>query len=203
MLRGIKMIAFDLFGVILTEGHIISNGLMPLLPRRIEKQQVSSLYQQFNLGRIDEYEFWSSLGMDQHIPIRQAFLQGFTLDPWYEMVLAALEHKYRIAIVSNLPPDWADEMISRFEFDRHFSPCLFSGHQRCKKPDQEIYRKLISRSRLQAEQIAFVDDRLENLQTAHELGMTTLYYQKEDEAHGYKPDFYIQQLDELSALFTA
>ena len=201
MTDSIKMIAFDLFGVILTEGHLISNALIRLLPAHIEKAQVKFLYEKLNLGQIHEDEFWSSLGLADSIRIRGKFLTSFTLDPEYKKVVESLSSEYRLSILSNLPAAWADELMVRFKFGQHFLPCLFSGHARCKKPNAEIYHKLIKLSKLRAEQIAFIDDRLENLHSAHELGFGTVHYHRQDALHPYKADYTIRQLGELPALF--
>lgn len=198
------MIAFDLFGVILSEGHLISNVLIQLLPAHIEKSQVKFFYEKLNLGQIQEDEFWALLGLTGSNHIRRHFLTSFELDPEYKKVVESLSRGYRLSILSNLPAAWADELMGRFKFGQHFFPCLFSGHARCKKPNAEIYHKLITLSRLPAEQIAFIDDRLENLQSAHELGFSTVHYHRQDDTlHPYKADYTIRQLGELPALFRA
>lgn len=201
MTQSIKLIAFDLFGVILTEGHLVSNVLMQLLPQGSQKKQVKLLYEKFNLGQLNEDEFWSRLGLTDSDKVRRIFLNSFHLDVDYKKVTESLNKNFRLAILSNLPPAWADELMIRFQFTQSFSPCLFSGHEGCKKPDPDIYQKLISQSRVPATHIAFIDDRLENLQSAHQLGFTTIYYHREDESHPYKADHTIRQLGELLTLF--
>jgi len=64
VMNPIKMIAFDLFGVIFSEGHLISNVLMRLLPARCQKSQVKTLYEEFGEGR------WLLLMTDLKICVR-------------------------------------------------------------------------------------------------------------------------------------
>lgn len=202
-LNNIKMISFDLFGVIITEGHLISNVLLPLLPSSSQKPRVKSLYNQYNLNEITETDFWNGIGVQDNQLLRSVFLSRFQLDPDFRITIDQLLKNYNLSILSNLPPDWAKALSKKFEFEEIFNPCLFSGLTGCKKPQPEIYNLLIAKSGIPAHQIAFIDDRLENLQTAHELGMTTIYYQREHELHTFRPGFRINKLGELLAIMNS
>lgn len=200
------LLAFDLFGVLITEPHLVSNGLMTLLPDTCSHQEVKRAYNAFNVGRISEADFWASIQgcLDKTADlslIRSRFLDLFQLDPDYKTVITALGASYRLAILSNSPPDWADALTKKFAFKQHFKPCLFSGHCGCKKPQPEIYQQLIRDSGVNADRIVFIDDRRENLLTAHQYGMTTVQYWHEEDSNNYLPDRTIHQLADLVALF--
>ena len=155
--NNIKLIAFDLFGVIFSEGHLISNVLMQLLPVNCDKSLVKSLYENFNTGNISEAEFWHPLGFTDYKIIRQTFLQSFKLDKDLQSVVNKLKPVYQLSILSNLPPDWADSLLELHQFEQTFSPQIFSGHVECKKPQPEIYRILQAQSVISAEHIVFID----------------------------------------------
>ena len=194
------MVCFDLFGVLISEGHLISNVLSPLLPASCKQSQLRALYNEFNLANITEQAFWQGLEIDDVSSIRNIFLRCFQLDEDYEKVIQALQPHYQLSILSNLPADWADWLVESFRFDQHFSPRLFSGHTRCKKPEKEIYQKLIDQSGLEPAQIIFIDDRLENLKTAKSIGMNVVYYQREEEPFNFSADATIHRLGELLLL---
>lgn len=206
-----NMLVFDLFGVLISEGHLISNTLMHLLPAGTDKRNVKTAYERYNIGEINEKDFWADIGQAENTTeykqfkldtnLRTNFLNSFMLDPEYGRVIAELGKTQRLSILSNCPPDWADNLSDRFQFDKHFELQIFSGHVQCKKPHADIYQILLRESGLPAQHIAFVDDRLENLQTAHELGMTTIYYQREYEDHSYQADHRIKKLSEIFSLF--
>jgi FMN phosphatase YigB (HAD superfamily) len=198
----IEYIVFDLFGVLFSEGHLVSNVLMDLLPHGSDKGQVKSAYDKYNLGLIKEAEFWPSIGVSQPTQLRDEFLGHFTLDPEYHDVIGELSPRFRLGILSNLPADWAQAFISSFDFDSRFSPCLFSGQAGCKKPRREIYWLFQQQAGTPFEQMVFIDDRLENLQSAYEQGMTTVYYQRDNENHAYRADFTIQRLGQLVNILT-
>jgi putative hydrolase of the HAD superfamily len=196
-MNNIQLVAFDLFGVIIEEGHLVRNVLRPLLPSGHAQARVKPLYNDYNLARIDEQAFWSGLGIEDFAEIRRAFLDAFRLDPDYAEILEALAARYRLAILSNLPADWADALVARFDLARDFAPILFSGHCRHKKPNPAIYRLLIGQSALPSRQILFIDDRLENLETASHEGMRTVYLQRETLQHRFQPDHRIDRLGQL------
>ncbi len=191
------MIAFDLFGVIIEEGHLIQNALKPLLPREVDQDRVKPLYNDFNINQISEQEFWSGIGIDAFQTIREDFLNTFTLDPGFDQVIDALQQRYRLAILSNLPSDWADALVEKFELARWFAPMCFSGHLEHKKPQPDIYQSLMQQSQLTADRIVFIDDRLENLQAATAAGMATIYVQREVESVDYRPDATISELAQV------
>lgn len=61
----IKMIAFDLFGVVFTEGHMVSVTLMPLLPEDSTKSVVKDFYSRYTRGDITEAAF-----LERHWSVR-------------------------------------------------------------------------------------------------------------------------------------
>jgi putative hydrolase of the HAD superfamily len=196
----VKLIAFDLFGVIIEEGHLIRNVLKPLLPPGLDRSRVKPLYNDYNLALISEQEFWNGIGIEDYTDISQCFLNAFRTDPDYPAVIQQLGTNYRLSILSNLPPDWADALTARFHLEQTFSPIIFSGHLRQKKPERGIYQALVEQTKLTPDQILFIDDRLENLATAAAMGMHTVYYQREQETHSFVPDYRINHLAQLITL---
>ena len=194
------MIAFDLFGVILEEGHLISNGLFKYLPDDIDKKKVKRLYKDYNLNQLNEKRFWHEIGILDYQAIRQTFLNEFKLDPEFESVISQLGKQFKLSILSNLPADWADALSRKYNFASRFDPICFSGHLGYQKPQPEIYLHLVNQSGLNPENIIFVDDRLENLKAAKTLGMQVIYFQRENETYPFQPDVTIQKLSDLLIL---
>lgn len=192
-----KMIAFDLFGVVFTEGHMVSGTLMPLLPLGTEKKRVNEVYHQYTNGQIKEADFWRGIGVDDSPQLREMFLNSFELDQDLNSIIKILSPRYDVSILSNLAPDWADFLIKKFEFESIFKPIVVSGKEGFGKPDKRIYEALIERSQLASKEIVFIDDRLENLATAHQLGMKTIHYQGEPDHFAFEPDHQINTLNDV------
>ncbi|MDQ6978463.1 MAG: HAD-IA family hydrolase [Ghiorsea sp.] len=193
----IKMVAFDLFGVVITEGHMVSNALMPLLPQGTSLTMVKSFYNPYTRGEISEETFWQGIGQPEYKQLRQDFLHTFFLNAELPKVLQVLSGKYRLAILSNLGKDWADTLITKFQFEQTFSPIIISGKEGCQKPNPAIYERLLVQSQLDADEIMFIDDRLENLAAAHVLGMKTVHYKHEPDDFDFQADYQIQKMSEL------
>ena len=198
------MIAFDLFGVVFTEGHMVSGTLMPLLPAGTDKKLVKGFYQQYTDAQISESAFWQGIGLSNeqqnYSQLRDAFLNSFALDNDLPELIEKLSGCYAFSILSNLATDWADFLIDKFEFESTFDPIVVSGKEGVGKPHKRIYQALIKRSQLDANEIVFVDDSLENLATAHALGMQTVHYQREPDDFDYQADYQITSLKELLAI---
>jgi HAD superfamily hydrolase (TIGR01509 family) len=193
----IKLIAFDLFGVLISDGHLVSHGLMPLLPPAISRQDVKPHYDAYTGGRIPEAAFWENIGLSVDSAVRHRFLDGFETDAELEPVIRALQGRYQLGILSNLGAEWGDMLESRFHFSRTFTPRIISGEVQCQKPEPQIFEKLISAAAVAGEHIAFIDDRLENLAVAGDFGMTTIHYRREADNHPFKPDYTLHRLGEI------
>lgn len=205
------MVAFDLFGVVFTEGHMVSGTLMPLLPSTAKQPVVKSFYKQYTRGDISEAAFWQGIEQDtkqaqnkqplpQQLPqqLREDFLNTFVLDEDLIPVLEKLSTHYTLSILSNLAKDWADELTQKHPLlNQYFSPIVVSGKVGCEKPHKDIYKILIKQSGLNANEILFIDDRLENLVTAHQLGITTVHFQREPDDFDYKADYTVEKLHDV------
>ena len=73
-----------------------------------------------------------------------------------------------------------------------FEGTVISAFERCVKPDEKIYRILLDRYGLIAEECLFIDDSLANIEAANKLGFKTYHFH--DDAD--KLEEYINQLKE-------
>lgn len=93
-------------------------------------------------------------------------------------VLEALSGNYRLAIISNATPsmDW---VFDRLDIRKYFHTIILSAHVKTEKPDEAIYK--IALERLQAESIdcIFIDDKLENVESASRVGIRAFHLDRE------------------------
>lgn len=196
-MANLQLIAFDLFGVVISDGHLVTNGLMPLLPEGITKAAVKPHYDAYTGGQITEAAFWEGINLTVDSVIRNGFLNGFELDADLAEVTYALSRRYRLGILSNLGAEWGEILEERFAFSEHFEPRIISGAVKCQKPEPAIYEVLMTASGVGGEHIAFIDDRRENLAVAKDFGMTTIHYQRERDPHPFVPDYTIRSLADV------
>ncbi len=198
----IKLIAFDLMGVIFTEPHIISNLLYSLLPEPKDYAFIKEKYSLYTKGKISNQEFWKSVYKGYNYEdFEKTYLDKIKIDKDYKEIINYLKQKYELGIISNLPKEWGEYLIKKYELDKVFNPIVISGEVKVKKPNTEIYKIFQNEVKTQFNEIAYIDDRKSNLKPAHILGMKTIWYKKEEDNLNFMPDYTINRLKELINLF--
>ena len=91
---------------------------------------------------------------------------------------------YRTAILSNMPVDKLAFMkeSSRFEWIGDFDPAIFSCDYLLVKPEPEIYRLCLEKLAVDPGACIFLDDVLQNVQAARDLGMHAIHFRSPAEA---------------------
>lgn len=98
---------------------------------------------------------------------------------WIRGLMAA---GYRTYLLSNFPDRIYRQAEEELSFVRDVSGAVFSYTVKTVKPEPEIYKILLERYRLMPEECVFIDDRPENLKTAHKLGMKTVLFTSYEQA---------------------
>ena len=86
-----------------------------------------------------------------------------------ELVRRLKSHGYCVYYLSNIPQDVLDLLRDRGVLDG-FDGGVASCEVHINKPDPKIYKALLDKYSLKAEECVFIDDRLENVQAAFALG---------------------------------
>lgn len=91
-----------------------------------------------------------------------------------------LRKNYRLFVLSNTNPQHIDHIRRRFralcegaEFDSLFERCFYSHTLHLRKPDPEIYRRVIAEAGIVPEETLFIDDNACNLPGAEIAGLKT------------------------------
>ena len=194
----IKLIAFDLNGVLLKSGHLVSENLMSFVekPYSFVKKQ----YLKYSVGKISREDFWGSVGMDLKEGERKLY-ERVKLNVNLNL-LEMLSKRYTLVIVSNLPKEW----IKILFFDRapklFFKHVIISGDVGVRKPDRKMYEKLLSESKVSPNEIVFIDDKKSNLMVARDFGMITIWMRGRGDDAPFEPDFTISSLEELPSILS-
>ncbi|WP_346857936.1 HAD family phosphatase [uncultured Draconibacterium sp.] len=98
-----------------------------------------------------------------------------------ENVLVAeklLKNDYKVYGLTN----WSIETIHHFyrkcPLVNSFHGIVVSSEEGVIKPNAELYKILLERYNLKAEESVFIDDRIDNIETAGKLGFNTIHYQE-------------------------
>lgn len=82
---------------------------------------------------------------------------------------------YKVFILSNLSSD-SYEYLKDFEFIKCIDGGVFSYQERSCKPEEKIYRVLLERYKLNADETVFLDDKPENIKVAESLGINGIVF---------------------------
>ena len=66
--------------------------------------------------------------------------------------------------------------IMNYAFLNYFEGIVVSGDEKIKKPDYKIYQILLNRYNVNAKESVFIDDALENIKAANDLGFHTIQF---------------------------
>ena len=82
---------------------------------------------------------------------------------------------YRVYYLSNYNRKGFEKAYASYRFFRHMDGGVVSWQEKLVKPGAEIYRCLLDRYHLKAEETLFLDDTLPNIETAENLGFKTVH----------------------------
>jgi len=172
------------------------NVLIPIEPRRTEKAftqlgaspslwEQTELFQKLEIGQIEPKAFLTAI--QPHFfrktiltrDIRAAW--NALLDPLPEeniQLLKKYRPNYRLFLLSNtnaLHIDHIRETAGPFlyrQFYRQFEKVYYSQEVGLRKPEADMYRKVLEENQLKPEETLFIDDKTENTVAAEALGIS-------------------------------
>jgi 2-haloacid dehalogenase len=90
-------------------------------------------------------------------------------------LLDPLKAKFRLFGLTNWSAEAFPVIYPKYEFFKVFEGIVVSGEEKVIKPGKEIYQLLLNRYGLLAYESLFIDDSLKNIETANELGFSTIH----------------------------
>ena len=143
---------------------------------------------QYEIGSISETEFLSAFA--KHIPdativdIKNAWNLIIGSFPKYRLdFLKTLSKKYRLFLLSNTDETHINNFKLKFgasfyaDFENCFEKIYYSFEIGMRKPNIEIFTHVLLEKNLVANQTLFVDDKLENIESAKTIGIQTWHLQ--------------------------
>jgi len=193
-------VVFDFMGVVFREGMVLTNLLIPMFRPPLPMAEIRERYQRFVLGEIVSEQFWLGIAPDYR-RAQEAYLNCFDLSDGFEVVYD-LRDRYILAVLSEIPVEWGDYLVSKFHLDRIFDVMVLSGQVGVTKPDTRIFQILMERLG-NDRPYHFIDDNQTNLMVASSLGWKTIWMRNrisEFCCPGFEPDVSIETLPELRQL---
>jgi len=128
--------------------------------------------------------------LQKQFPEFQSLIQLY-YDQWEVMLhgdipetvslLYRLKEQFNVYGLTN----WSAETITiayeRFPFFKEFNGIVVSGEEKMIKPDKRLYHILLDRYNLKVENTIFIDDNLNNVKAAEELGINAIHFKSSDQ----------------------
>ena len=177
-----KSIVFDLGGVMVDfdpKAYLVDR----LCNAEIEEQVYeltfgSEEWKLLDAGEISRFEGNHRM-LEKARAAGRAFEAQGVLDDWLhilrprhrmqDLVRRLKSHGYCVYYLSNIPQDVLDLLTAQGILEQ-FDGGVASCEVHINKPDPRIYQALLEKYSLKASECVFIDDRLENVQAAFELG---------------------------------
>ena len=189
----IRNIVFDI-GNVLTDfrwkGFLEDKGFDAEMIRRIARASVESpLWQEIDRGEWDReklMEEFVKLDPEIEAEIRRAYdnVHGMVTPrdyaiPW---IRELKEKGYRVYYLSNFSDKAYEECADALEFMPYTDGGILSYQERIVKPDPAIYRRLLERYGLKAQECVFVDDLEINVEAARAEGFYGIVFETREQA---------------------
>ena len=140
-----------------------------------DRVAIRDAYIQASLGLGTPEDYWKKVGLDATVEDR--YLAQIGLMPGFAaFCVQAQTRGIPVWCLSNDVTRWATKLRARHEVDRHLAGCLISGDVGLRKPDPAIYRLFLERSGYAAKELVFLDDRMNNVDAANEVGFQAIQF---------------------------
>ena len=182
-----KYIFLDMYGVIIEEskGYFIPYTFKHFAESEYERIQKAfreeKLFDKAQVGEISSDEFLTALGYDDPKAAMKDYLENYlTLDAGFCHFADIYGKKYKLVLLSNDVSEWSRYLTKFHEIDKYFFDKIVSGDVGIKKPDPEMFSLALSRLGCRAEDCLFIDNSVNNLNKAAELGIKTILFNRDN-----------------------
>ena len=145
-------------------------------------------YEGFEKNAFEPAEFRSRITRKLGMDIRdEEFDKGWNnlymdVYPGLDEFLSRLGKKYRLVALTNT--NIIHETVWKPMFSdilKHFETVFCSPAMGCRKPEREIYQKVLDEMQLDASEVLFMDDNADNIHGARELGIDSILVESHEQ----------------------
>lgn len=156
--------------------------------------QLHALIHPYETGNLSCEEYRAAI---RELLRNSSLLDGQLDDMWNAMLgsiaaprtelIAALKNQFQLAVLSNTNPVHIAEFSDRFRatsgvsFSDAFERIFLSHEVGLRKPGRAIFETVLKELEVEAESVLYLDDSIENLESAAQLGFSTWLIQHPDD----------------------
>ena len=140
------------------------------------------------LGQVSLEEHYANIAAALDIPVAQidgvlsAFFGGDRLDLALVDHIRALKQDYTTAVISNYMPVLRDKIDQLWQIGDAFDALVVSAEVGVMKPDPAIYQIALEKTNTPPRQSVFIDDFIENVESARRVGMHAIHFKAAPQA---------------------
>ncbi|MCR5249963.1 MAG: HAD family phosphatase [Lachnospiraceae bacterium] len=183
----IKNVVFDISNVLAPfrfKEFLAEKGFDGTMIKRIIKASaMTSYWTEYEKGKLTYEEAMNGfISTDPEIAdaLRDAFASCSGIMGKYDYteswIDALKEAGYRLYCITNFTPAGFEQCYEHISFVERFDGGVYSFREGVAKPDPEIYKILLERYELKAEECVFIDDTEENVRSAEKLGFKGIVF---------------------------
>lgn len=174
----IKAVVFDYAGV-------VSSGALTgwVKKNTTEENQMLTRFRsqshKWDLGLLDEKEFKkliSDITMIAPEKVWETFYQPSNYDHEVVELIKKLKNNYKIALFSNNFALFLRRLLEKLNIVELFDEILISSDHKIKKPNPKFFELLLKKLEMNADEVLFIDDTVENVEKAIEIGIPSIHF---------------------------
>ena len=199
---GPRVVALDGLGVLYRQSEDASRVLIPFARERaatVTDDEIEAKARLLELGRITTGQFWSAIGVTEDAEaLDAAYLAQLQLTPGVVKYLRSLRSRgVRVACITNEAAEWAARLKDAHNLSDLIDPWVVSGVVGVRKPDRSIFEVLRRTTGESPAAILVVDDDLEVLDGARDLGFATAWFAPSGTPESARGHHLIRRFDAL------
>lgn len=185
-----KTILFDMYGVILKESK---GNFIPYTYNHFptsEHNRITHLFKKEKIftkagnGEITSDEFLTKLGFKDTLFHMHDYIENhLTMDNEFYLFANMFMNKYHYALLSNDVSDWSKYITQYYRLDKYFTTKIVSADVHCRKPSHRIFEIALEKLSIPASDCIFIDNSVDNLNTANAIGMHTILFNRDNEEY--------------------
>lgn len=154
-----------------------------------EFEKVNSLKKKAIQTGLTDEEFWLGFAKEKGIQLPKTWSHDFKEvlkkciginEEMFAFVNHLKQKSLVVALLSNVDSRLAG-FIRNVGLYEPFDPCLLSYEIGLEKPDAKIYEYLLKEINLSAHEVVFIDDRLENVDAAKQVGIDAILFTSQEQ----------------------
>ena len=134
------------------------------------------------VGELSDKEHWETVmrhfnqPLDDHLKVYDEFFSGDAIDKELMAFAVSLKPDYQLGLLSNAWVNARPLLDDRFDFIDAFDVSVFSSEAGMRKPDPAIFKVMLEKMDVEAENAVFIDDMPANVEGAKSVGLHAIRF---------------------------